>query len=53
MKLKAPLEGNMLQKIQKMSATLQVVADDVNSIKETSRELKDAVENTLVCEPEK
>ena len=36
-------DNTMFEEIQKMSATLQVVATDVVSIKETTKELKDAV----------
>ena len=38
-------DTSMFEEIRKMSATLQVVATDVVSIKETTKELKDAVEN--------
>lgn len=40
--------NNMFEEIRKMSVTLQVVAMDVISIKETTKELKDAVENIQV-----
>lgn len=41
-------EKLMFEEIRKMSSTLQVVATDVVSIKETTKELKDAVESIHV-----
>lgn len=42
------IDGDMFEEIRKMSATLQVVAMDVVSIKETTKELKDSVENVQI-----
>lgn len=41
-------DNSMFDEICKMNATLQVLAADVVSIKETTKELKDAVDNMQV-----
>lgn len=41
-------KNDVLEEIKKMNATLQIVAKDVNTIKGTTKELKDAVEDIKV-----
>lgn len=41
-------DPNFIEEIWNMSATLQIVAADVVSIKERTKELKDSVENILI-----